>query len=292
MFQNLLSVSSIIPSEEVTASLRIPFVSQEVLLRSGILLLGGALLIPVVLKLLANLISRTKQLHFIQTYLLSSARIGLWFLLIVIVADSLGIPVNSIFALMGVAGLALSLALQNTLSNLAGGLQVLVSKPFVVGDYIDTDQGSGTVLEIGLAYSKLSTIDNKEVLIPNHLVAASKIINHTAAGLRRVDVVFSASYEASTSAVKTALIEMTKKIPQIHPDPEPVVYLCEFGESSISYSLRVWTSASDYWQVYFSILEEGREAFARHNIEIPYNHLNVHVVEHLKASVNTERESL
>lgn len=255
------------------------FISQELLLRAIIIFILGAMLIPIILKFVGKMLEKTKRLHFIQNYLLSTTKVSLWFLLILILADSVGIPVTSIFTLMGVAGLAISLALQNTLSNLAGGLQVLVSKPFEVGDYIDTDQGSGTVAEIGLAYSKLTTFDNKEVLIPNHLIASSKIINYTAGKTRRVDVVFGVSYEAETEAVKKALLEICVNIPQIHQDPPPVVYLSEFGDSSLSFSMRVWTTAEDYWSVYFAIMEQGRASLAKHKIEIPYNHLNVHLIK-------------
>lgn len=272
------SLSEVLAPVEELSSFQWGVLSQEVLIPSFLILILGAVLIPFSLRLLGKLLDRTKQLHFIQSYLLSVARVVLWFLLLVIVADSLGIPVNSIFALMGVAGLALSLALQNTLSNLAGGLQVLVSKPFEVGHYIDTDQGSGTVSEIGLAYSKLTTIDNKEILIPNHLMASSKIVNHTGSGKRRVDVDFPASYDVPTAVVREALLKMCRSIPEVHTDPEPVVYLTAFEDSAITYSLRAWTTSENYWQVYFAFLEQGREAFAEADIEIPYNHLNVHMI--------------
>lgn len=271
---------------DALSSFDLSTLTGNILFRGFLILVVGALAIPVILRCFNQLLSKSKQLHFIQTYLMSSARVGLWFILLLIVADSIGIPVNSIFALMGVAGLALSLALQNTLSNLAGGLQVLLSKPFEVGDFIDTDQGSGTVSGIALAYTKLSTIDNKEILIPNHLVAASKIINHTASGVRRVDLSFSVSYDASTQSVKDALFDACKRVDHIHLDPPPVVYLTAFNESSLSFSLRVWTLAEHYWEVHFALLEEARESFTRHQVEIPYNHLNVHL-KHLPETAQT-----
>lgn len=250
---------------------------EELVFRAFVILLLGALGIPVLLRILAKVLAKSKALASLQSYILSSARVGLWFLLFLIVADALGIPVSSIFALLGVAGLAMSLALQNTLSNLAGGMQVMLSRPFEVGDYIDTDQGSGKVAEIGLAYSKLTTVDNKEVLIPNHLIASSKIINHTAAGLRRVDLIFPVSYDVPTQKVRQAILEVTSEKKEIHQDPAPEVFLVEYGDSALSFSLRAWTSADDYWPVYFHLMEEVRESFARHHIEIPYQHLNVHL---------------
>lgn len=253
--------------------------TEEVIFRVFVILILGALSIPSLLRLLAKVLAKSKALASLQNYILSSARVGLWFLLILMVADALGIPVSSIFALLGVAGLALSLALQNTLSNLAGGLQVLLSRPFEVGDYIDTDQGSGKVAEIGLAYSKLSTVDNKEVLIPNHLMASSKIVNHTASGLRRVDLIFPASYEASTKEVRQAILAVTETIAEIHQDPAPEVFLTEFGDSALSYTLRAWTTTDDYWPVRFRLMEEVRDSFDKHNIAIPYQQINVHFQE-------------
>lgn len=271
---------------QLLSEFRFSFLPQEILFRGIVIFVVGALLIPVALNLLEKLLHRSKRLYFIESYLISTTRVGLWFLLMLIVADSLGIPVTSIFALMGVAGLAISLALQNTLSNLAGGLQVLLSKPFEVGDYIDTDQGSGTVTALGVAYSKLTTIDNKEVMIPNHLIASSKIINHTGSGIRRVDLEFRASYQASTEKVRQALLDMCKSVPQIHYDPAPVVYLTGYHESHISYSLRVWTASTDYWEVYFYLLEEGRNSFMKHKIEIPYPQLRVQFQENQLVSLD------
>lgn len=250
--------------------------SEELFVRTFLILLCGALLIPYLLKMLEKMLSKSKALHAISSYLVSTAKVTLWFLLILMVADSIGIPVSSIFALLGMAGLALSLALQNTLSNLAGGLQLLVSKPFVVGDYVDTEQGSGEVSEIGLAYSKLKTVDNKQILIPNHLIASSKIVNHTASGVRRVDLVFPASYEVSTAKVKSAIFHAVAQQEHIHEEPAPQVFLSEFADSAILYSLRVWTGYENYWDLHFGLKEAVRDAFDQFDIEIPYHQVNLH----------------
>lgn len=146
-------------------------------------------------------------------------------------------------ALLSVAGLAISLALQNTLSNLAGGIMILVSKPFEVGDYVEADGVGGTVISIGLAYSTLATVDNKEIFIPNSQVAAAKIINYTKLGKRRVELTFSASYDAPTETVKQALGEVLAQFPQILEDPAPSIWISKYGASSIEYVVRVWTAA-------------------------------------------------
>ena len=182
-------------------------------------------------------------------------------------------------ALFSVAGLAVSLALQNTLSNLAGGVMLLVTKPFEVGDFVETNGVSGTVEAIGLAYSKLATVDNKEIFIPNSEISSAKIINYTRLGTRRVDLTFSASYDAPTQTVKKAINEVLAQFPQIMQEPAPVIFLSNYGASSIEYVVRVWTAGADYWDVYFGVMEGVRESFRRNGVEMTYDHLNVHVVE-------------
>lgn len=243
------------------------------------MVLVGIIIIRILTTLLDRLLKRSRLAAPIRGYLHSIVRTGLWFVLILVVAESLGIHTTSLIALFSVAGLAVSLALQNTLSNLAGGLMILVSKPFSVGDFVETEGVSGTVAESGLSYSKLITIDNKTVFLPNSQLAASKIINYTAQGRRRVDLNLTASYDAPTQVVKDAILEAVAAIPQVHKDPAPVVRLSEYQSSSIQYVVRVWTDAADYWSVYYDLLEGVRDTFDRHGVEMTYDHLNVHLVD-------------
>ena len=193
-------------------------------------------------------------------------------------AGSLGIDVTSIIALLSVAGLAVSLALQNTLSNLAGGITLLASKPFTVGDYVEIGSVSGTVSLVGLAYTTLVTVENKEIYIPNSQLSSATIINYTRLGRRRMEITVSASYDAPTEAVKAALSEAVAQFPQILPDPAPEIRLSGYGASGIDYLLRAWTSSGDYWDVYYRLLEAIRPAFARHGVEMPYSQLDVHLI--------------
>ncbi len=212
-------------------------------------------------------------------YLRSVIKVVLWILLILTVAGSMGIEVTSLIALFSVAGLAVSLALQNTLANLAGGVMLLVTKPFEVGHFVETNGVSGTVEAISLAYTKLATGDNKEVFIPNSEISNAKIINYTRLGKRRVDMTFTASYDAPTETVKKAINEALAQFPQVKNDPAPVVYLSNYGASSIEYIVRAWVDGGDYWTVYFGMNEAVRGTFERHNVEMTYDHLNVHVLE-------------
>lgn len=248
-------------------------------LRLILLVLIGILVIRILLKLLDRMLERSKSLSSLRVYIQSVAKVALWFLLLLILADSLGIPVTSLIALLSVAGLAVSLALQNTLSNLAGGIMLLVTKPFQVGDYVEADGIGGTISAIDLSYTAFVTPDNKEVFVPNSQLAAAKIVNFSALGKRRVELNFTASYDAPTKAVKAAIQEVLDGLPQILADPAPVIYLSEYQSSSIQYLVRVWTVTGDYWDVYFAIQEGIREAFQRHGVEMSYDHLNVHILE-------------
>ena len=247
--------------------------------RVVLLILIGYLVIRMIMRVVDRLLERSKSMVDIRVYISSGVKVFLWFLLALMIAGSLNIDVTSVIAMLSVAGLAVSLALQNTLSNLAGGLQILVSKPFVVGDYIDADGTAGTVAEIGLAYTKLTTPDAKRISVPNNQLAAAKVINYTNEDGRRVDLVFSASYDAPTETVKAAIREVVDAIPAIRQDPKPVIWINAYGASSIDYVVRAWTTTEDYWDVYNRLMEEVRESFARHGVEMTYNHLNVHLLE-------------
>ena len=159
-----------------------------------------------------------------------------------------------------------------------GGITLLVTKPFQVGDYVEADGVNGTVKAVDLSYTTLTTIDNKEIFIPNSQLSSVKIVNYTASGRRRVDLNFSASYDAPTQTVKTAIREVVDAIPQIIRDPEPVIWLSAYESSSIKYVVRAWTTTEDYWDVYYTLQEGVRESFARHGVEMTYDHLNVHLI--------------
>lgn len=262
----------------LTGGLRLDL-SLNTVLRVAVLLLVGLIVIRILLNLVDRLLERSKSLVSLRVYIRSVIKVGLWFLLGLMVAGSLGIDVTSIIALLSVAGLAVSLALQNTLSNVAGGIMLLVAKPFQVGDYVEADGVGGTVAAVDLSYTTFTTVDNKEIFVPNSQLSAAKIVNFTALGRRRVDLNFTASYDAPTQTVKGAIMEVVDAIPQVIRDPEPVVWLSEYQASSIQYVVRVWTASADYWTVYYAIQEGVRESFARRGVEMTYDHLNVHILD-------------
>lgn len=252
------------------------------LLRVALMALVGLVIIRLLMRIVDRLLDRAKSVVDIRIYIRSAIHVFLWFLLALVVAGSLGADVSSVIAMLSVAGLAVSLALQNTLSNLAGGLMILVTKPFAVGDYIDADGTAGTVSEIGLAYTKLTTPDSKRISVPNSQMSAAKIVNYTNEAGRRVDLIFSASYDAPTQTVKEAIREAVDAIPAIRQEPAPAIWINAYGASAIDYVVRTWTSTEDYWDVYYALMEGVRESFARHGVEMTYNHLNVHLMEDRK----------
>ena len=244
-----------------------------------LLALIGVVVIRVILKLLDGMLARSKSLKSLSRYIHSVAKIAMTVILVLMVAEDMGIHTTSLVAMLSVAGLAVSLALQNTLSNVAGGIMLLVTTPFQVGDYVEADGISGTVHAIDLSYTAILTIDGKEIFVPNSQLSGTKIINYTILGRRRVDLNFTASYDAPTATVKRAIGEVLEDIPQIIAEPAPEIHLSDYQASSIQYVVRAWTAAADYWTVYYAIQEGVREAFDRHGVEMTYDHLNVHILD-------------
>ena len=249
------------------------------LLRVAVMVLVGWLVIRLLMRMADRLLDQSKSVAAIKSYIHTALNVFLWFLLALMLAETLGVKATSIIAMLSVAGLAVSLALQNTLSNLAGGLVLLVTKPFSPGDYVEADGVSGTIAGVTLSYTTFITPDNKEIFVPNSQLSAAKIINYNVLGKRRMDLNFTASYDAPTAQVRAAIEETLAAGPGLLGDPAPAVYLSEYQSSSIQYLVRLWTSAGDYWNVYYALIEGVRESFARHGVEMTYDHLNVHIVE-------------
>ena len=235
--------------------------------------------IKIIMSIFTKLLGKTSMDQRVRGYALGGIRTVLWILTILIVADSLGIPVTSLVAMLSVFTLAISLAVQSVLGNIAGGIVIMLNKPFKEGDYIDTPNGAGTVAKMSLSYTYLNTPDNLQIVIPNSALSAGKVVNYTQLGTRRVDHTITASYDASVEDVRRACLEAVARTAKVMDTPAPVVLVTAYGESSISYSVRMWTSCDDYWDVYFASLENIRTCFAEANVEMTYNHLNVHIVE-------------
>ena len=201
--------------QDVGATLGAQNITWGAILRVFLLLLVGWLVIRFLSKMVERMVERSKLANAAKVYISSALRIFLWLLLGLMLAETLGIKATSIIAMLSVAGLAVSLALQNTLANLAGGLVLLVTKPFTLGDYVEADGISGTIAAINMVYTTFVTPDNREIFIPNSQLSAAKIINYNVLGKRRMDLKFTASYDAPTAQVRAALQESIAKFPQV-----------------------------------------------------------------------------
>ena len=212
-----------------------------------------------------------------HAFIRSAMNIVLWFVTVAIVAQSLGINATSLIALVSIAGLAISLSVQDSLSNLAGGLTILSTKPFMVGDYVEIGDAAGTVVEIGMVHTKLNTTDNCRLVLPNSTVVSTQVRNYSAEPSRRVDLVVGASYDAPAERVKETLLEVVHAHKKILQDPEPFVRMSKHGDSAVEYTVRVWCETADYWEVYYDLLEQIKTAFDAQGIGIPYPQVEVHL---------------
>lgn len=244
---------------------------------AAVLLLAVCLLaVRILMRLVNKALAISKIERSLHTFARETVRIVLYVITALIVADTLGIPVTSLIAVLSVAGLAVSLAVQGTLSNLAGGLMILITKPFVVGDHIEAGDTSGVVNEIGLVYTRILTFDNKAIYAPNSDIASAKITNYTAEGKRRVDITVGVPGDALAAQVRAALTAAAARHPEALSDPPVFINIVGYKESSIDYALRVWVETDRYWDVYFALLEEVRQELDARGIPMPYPHLQVH----------------
>ena len=239
----------------------------------------GRFIIQLIRKSVKHSIERSSVDTGVAQFTDSLLKFGMYVLLIMIVAGNLGIEVSSITALFAAAGVGISLALQGTLSNLAGGVQILFLKPFVVGDYIieDTNKNEGTVKEIKVFYTKLSTLDNKTIVIPNGILTGNSLTNVTAKAERQLDLKVGISYQSDLKKAKETLEKLIQENPNIIKEEEWKVFVDSLGDSAVILGMRAWVKTDEYWPTRWKILEEIKLNFDAEGIEIPYNQMTVHL---------------
>ena len=240
-----------------------------------LLLLAGILVIRIVMTVLQKFLNAAKLEKAAHTLIKSAARVVLYLLLGLMVAESLGIDVTGIIALASVLTLSVSLALQNALANVFGGFTLLYTVPFHSGDYVDIGTDSGTVVEIGMTYTKLKTPDNKLISIPNSTVVSSDIVNYSITGTRRVDMTVTAVYTEPCQKVLDALIQAATH-DKVILDPAPVAVIDSYGDSTIRYNLRVWTKTEDFWDVRNAIMLNIKNIFDAQGIKMVHPHIHVY----------------
>ena len=242
-----------------------------------IIILIGFKIIRKFIKVINKIFEKRNVDLTISRFLDSLISISLKILLVLFIMDYVGLKTSGLVALIGSAGLAVGLALQGSLSNFAGGVIILLIRPFKVGDLIDSGDHNGVVERIGIFYTYLTTFDNKQILIPNGDLANKSIVNYSSKDTRRVDLTFAAGYEQDIRKVKNAINSVIEKEELILKNPEPLVRVSGHGDSSINYIVRVWTKTEDYWIVHFNLLEQVKIKFDEENISIPYNIMDVNI---------------
>ena len=237
----------------------------------------GFIITKIVLRIVSHMSSKSKLDKTANGFLHSFVSAILYAIVIVVSLNVLGVPMASILTVLGAAGLALSLALQQCLSNVAGGFIILISKPFKAGDFIEINGVTGEVEGISILYTKLRTPDNKLSYIPNGTAANERIINYTVTRTRRLDLVFSISYESDFRKAIEIIQSVIENNKLALNKPEPVVRLTAHGKSSLDIDCKVWVKSVDYWNLKYDLMEQVKEAFDEGGIEIPYTKVDVYM---------------
>ena len=240
-----------------------------------ILLVVGIFIVRIVLRLIRTVMQKANLEPAVIKLVRSACRVLLYLMLLLIVASTLGIDITGIVALASVLTLAISLSIQNTLSNVIGGFTLLSNKPFAVGDFVEIAAQSGTVKEVGLTYTKLRTGDNKTISIPNSAVVAAEIVNYTAAGTRRVEVAVSVPYRTPIEPVLEAL-RQAGKVETALEDPAPFAAVKGYDGGTMNCFLHVWSKSEDYWTTLFAVNEKVKLELEAKNITITCPQLHVH----------------
>lgn len=238
----------------------------------------GKFIVNKLIKAFRIILEKRDKNPSLNSFLVGLVKAFLFVSLFIGVATILGVPMSSFLAILGAAGLAIGLALQGSLSNFAGGVLILLFKPFKVGDVITGQGHTGTVSKIDILYTHLLTFDNKEVVIPNGNLANSDVVNITAQPTRRVDLTVGVSYDTDLKKAREVILDIFKKDERVHADPEPVVWLNNFGDSSLDLVIRAWVDKEHVWPVYFETMEKIKSAFEHHQIEIPFPQRVIHRV--------------
>ncbi len=251
----------------------------------GFRILGALLLLlvgPQLIKVVLNLIRKGKGFNKkldanTQTLIIDIVKVALYALLVAVIAITLGVEGSAIAAVITSCGLAIGLALQGSLSNFAGGIMILVFKPFRIGDFIDDGTNSGTVKDIGIFYTTIHTPDNKVITIPNGSLSNTAVTDYSINELRRLDLEIGVGYDSDIELVKKTLLDLADAHELVLKDPAPFVRLGTQGDSALIFKFRVWVKASDYWTVNFDLLEASKKIFDIRGISIPYPQMDVHV---------------
>lgn len=236
----------------------------------------GKAIVGLIVNLVKKLMGKAKMDSILVNFIGSIVKSVLLLFVVIAALDQLGVNTTSLIALIGAAGLAIGLALQGSLQNLASGVMLIVFRPFTDGDFVEAGGATGVVEEIGIFTTKMRTGDNKEIIVPNGQIFGSNITNYSARDTRRVDMVFGIGYDDDIRKAKQVITDILAADDRILEDPAPLVAVGELADSSVNFNVRPWVKSSDYWSVYFDLNEKIKMTFDEQGISIPYPQMDVH----------------
>ena len=244
-----------------------------------IVIIVGLILIKMLNKLAAKAIGKTKLDDTVKSIIKTIIKILLYVILIISVIDILGVSMSSVIAVLASCGLAVGLALQGALGNLAGGLMILIFKPFKVGDYIESTGAEGTVSDISVFYTKIMTVDNKQILVPNGDLMNSNVTNFTVANKRRIDQDFKITNDIDADFVKSVLLKAASETSGVVAEPAPFARMTAVDDDTYIFTVRAWCETADYWTVYFDLIENCSRALRENDIDDPEERLAIRIVK-------------
>lgn len=261
------------------------------LLAAFLILIFGIWIITILASYVRKVFRKKEYDPTLENFVVSILSWGLKIVLFVLVISQLGVQTTSLVAILGAAGLAIGLALQGSLSNFAGGVLIIILKPFKIGDFIEAQGVSGTIKETSLFYTKLTTFGNQLAIIPNGQLTNDNIINYTVEGKRKDAITIGVSYESDIKLVKDILLNLMKEQEGIHEDPEPQVVVAELADSSVNLSARFWASNEDFWDCHWFTIEEAKSRLEAAGISIPFPQRDVHFFNHSKEQESIEKQA-
>ncbi len=279
IIENVMPEKTLAETVTELLSLDIGGFSLGNILAAAVIFIVCLVLIKLCVRLTRRALGKSRLDEQVKRAIVNFERVVLWVTALLIIMGKLNISTASLVALVSVAGLALSLSLQNTLSNVFAGITLLVTHPFKAGDFIESGTTSGTVLRTGLFYVTLMTYDNKEIHIPNSDIAASRLTNYTAEPTRRVDLSFGLEYGCGAGDVREALLAAAAENEKVLTEPAPAVVVNAYLSSSVQYTLRCWTLTADYWDVYYALNESARRHLEAAGLSLAFDRLDVRIVK-------------
>lgn len=242
-----------------------------------IVFIVGRWVAKILLKVIRKILIKMKMDEILINFIMSISNAIFLLFIIIAALDQLGVDTTSLIALLGAAGLAVGLALQNSLQNFAAGVMLIIFRPFKLGDFVEAGGTAGVVEAISIFSTLLRTGDNREVIVPNGSIYNGTITNFSARNTRRIDMVFGIGYDDDIKKAKSVMAEIINADDRIHKDPEPLIAVGELADSSVNFNVRPWVNSGDYWAVKFDLTEKIKIAFDEAGISIPYPQMDLHV---------------